>query len=58
MSETEIKLAQMQQEIDELKKEVEELQAGSYVEEKSSGWYWIIIPIMALSIPIVAILAN
>ncbi|MDQ0206187.1 hypothetical protein [Alkalicoccobacillus murimartini] len=58
MTETELKLEKMQREIDELKKEVEELQAGSYVEENSSGyeWYWIIVPIMALSIPIIAIL--
>ncbi|MCM2674603.1 hypothetical protein [Alkalicoccobacillus plakortidis] len=56
MTETELKLEKMQKEIDDLKKEVEELKAGSYVEETSSGWYWILVPIMALSIPIIALL--
>ncbi|MEY8751101.1 hypothetical protein [Alkalicoccobacillus gibsonii] len=57
MNGTEERLEQMQQEIDELRKEVEELQATGYVEEKSSQWYWVLVPIMALSIPIIAILS-
>lgn len=56
MNEPEERLDQMQREIDELKKEVEELQTTGYVEEKSSQWYWVLVPIMALSIPIIAML--
>lgn len=59
MSELEKRVEQMQNEIDELKREVEDLQASHYVEEKgSSGWYWVLVPMMALSIPIIAILSN
>lgn len=57
MTENEERLDQMQREIDELRKEIEELQATGYVEEKSSQWYWVLVPIMALSIPIIAILS-
>ncbi|MFK3938848.1 hypothetical protein ACI2JA_15210 [Alkalihalobacillus sp. NPDC078783] len=56
MTENEERLEQMQREIDELRKEVEELQSTGYVEEKSSQWYWVLVPIMALSIPIIAML--
>ena len=39
MNETELKLEKIQKEIDDIEKKVEGLQAGSYVEETSSGWY-------------------